>query len=248
MHNIFSFKRFGLLFGKHVREEKNRYLLSAAALFAILFSFYLVMILITLNSRFAYELQEGIFFLGMLFATTIFSSMSYQFFQQKAKGIQFLQLPASATEKLLVSFIITQLGFLLLYLCVFSAADWIVCQVYNGFHKMPANVSPEFAEAFTAKMFDLGTSKARQMIIVTIIFSSFAHYGSLCFEKHAYIKTSICVVVAGFILLWGNYHHLKAIIPQELMPQGTFYNDGARLMEAQAPDDFVITGHVKLPE
>lgn len=248
MNNIFSFKRFGLLFGKHIREERSRYLLSAAALFAILFSFYLIVILTNLSSRFLFQLQEALFFLGMLFSTTIFSSMSYQFFQQKAKGIQFLQLPASSAEKLLVSFIITQICFFLLYLCVFYTADWIVCHVYNSFHKMPANVTPEYAEAFTAKIYPLDTVKARQMIAIAVILSSVAHYGSLCFEKQAYIKTTICVIAAGFVLIWGNYHHLKGIIPQESMPKGTFYNEGARLMEAKGPDEFIATGYVNLPE
>jgi hypothetical protein len=95
-NNTFNIGRFGILLRKHLKENLRRYLLYAAMLTGIQFVLQgFVTLMGARGNGFPYGPMTGIFILSILFSGPIFSSLSYSFFQNKAKGIQFLQMPSS---------------------------------------------------------------------------------------------------------------------------------------------------------
>jgi hypothetical protein len=227
----FSFQpsRFALLFRKHLKEESRRYFLQLAGIWGMMMVFYGIALLSDLHYRFPNDTQETVFVLGFILVGAFFSSSFYHFFSNKAKAIQFLQLPASVPEKLFVGFIITQIMFVLAFLAMFYCTDWIMCNWYNAYHKMPEHIRPGTVHLYTGKLFELGSNMGKTTVTAFFILSAITHYGSISFEKNAFPKTLIITIAVAAILYWGNFYFMKGLIPEESMPGGKFYNNTIRI-------------------
>ena len=132
MNNTFNFKRFGLVFRKDFMENWRRYLLlflTLVGLMAIVtiyqsWTTYELFNHIDVGDRLYIDLNEAllitlsVMFLaaGLWFASTFAAPMN-----SKLKNISYLTNPSSNLEKFLVRWIITTVGFIL----VFFAALWI---------------------------------------------------------------------------------------------------------------------------
>ena len=117
-----------------------------------------------------------------------------------------------------------------------------MCGFYNQFHKLPEHIFPEELPYYVAKPIDFTDSTAKGAIIVSIVLSAISHFGSLCFEKNAFVKTSLFIISIGAILFYYNFYSMQAMIPEENMPGGSFFNQGIRL--GNSPN---IKGFISLP-
>jgi hypothetical protein len=229
-NNVFNLGRFGILLRKHLKENVRRYLLYAAMLTGIQFVLQgFVTVIGTKSNGFPQAPMIGIFILTLLFSGSIFSSLSYSFFQNKAKGIQFLQMPSSALEKIIVSFLMTQVLFFIIFMGSYYIVNWLMCTLYNSMAVIPANATPESIEFYKAHVYDFRDITGIASIILFFVISAIAHFGSLAFEKNSFVKTGLGVIAIGSILLWLNYVSLRSMIPEEIMPDGMFYSNGMRV-------------------
>jgi hypothetical protein len=244
MNDIFSLRRFGLLLKKFTREHIITYLLYTAGMFGILLVVYGFIVLVSLDGGYPDEPGPVFYAGGLLFGGSIFAASFYSFFNNKAKGIQFLNLPSSQGEKLSLSFLFTQILFFATFIFVFFLVDRIMCAFYTAFHTLPPDVRPEQMARFTAVPMDFTNGLSRASLILAITLSSVAHFGSLCFEKNAFIKTAMIVMAIATGILYLNNGFIQSIIPEESNAYGEFYIDMIRI-EGDISTSMRI---VKLPE
>jgi hypothetical protein len=244
MNDIFSLSRLGLLFKKFTREHLFTYLLYVAGMFGILLVVYGFVVLVSLEDTWPDEPGPVFYAGGLLFGGSIFAGSFYSFFNNKAKGIQFLNLPSSTGEKLSISFLYTQIIFFVTFTVVFFLVDRIMCSFYTAFHTLPPDVRPEQMARFTAVPMDFTNNLSRASLITAITISSVAHFGSLCFEKNSFIKTAMIVIAVCTGILYLNNGFIQSIIPEDSNSYGEFYVDMIRI-EGDNPTSMRI---VKLPE
>ncbi|NCI48881.1 hypothetical protein GWC95_03035 [Sediminibacterium roseum] len=243
MNDTFSFSRFGLLLKKFIKEHSTTYLLYIAILAGLLFVLYGFTVLACLNSRFPEEAPVIFFIIGILFMGGLFASTFYSFFNNKAKGIQYLNLPSSHTEKLMIGFLFTQIVFFVVYFIVFFLVDHVMVAAYNKFHKMPANVSPEYIAFYTAKPVDFTNPEILNGITISFIVTAISHYGSLCFEKNAFVKTALLTIIGGVAYMFYSYYGMRTLVPDDVMPGGdNLFNTSLRV-----GNDETVKGIVHLP-
>ena len=94
---------------------------------------------------------------------------------------------------------------------------------------MPEHVPPEELQDYVAHTLAFGNETVKGAILVYLVLSAVAHFGSLCFEKNAFIKISLFILIIGTILFHFNFYSMKAMIPEESMPGGKFFNIAIRL-------------------
>jgi hypothetical protein len=236
----FKITRFRLLLQKFIRENRKAYFLYAAGLFGVLLLIYGLLVFTSLHNIFPRDLQQAFFVIGLLFGGSFFSASFYSFFSNTSKGIQFLQLPVSSEEKLLLSFLLTQFVFFVSFMLIFLGTDWMLCSFYNRFAAMPAWASPMQKPLFTANRIDLGDPKNQLAILAFFLMSTIAHFGSLAFTKHAFVKTAIAFIIGWVALALYNQYSMFALVPIEIMPHGMFFNDSFRIDAAKNIGGLVI--------
>ncbi len=244
MNDIFSLQRLGLLLKKFTREHILTYLLYTAGMFGILLVVYGFVVLVSLEGPYPDEPGPVFYAGGLLFGGSIFAGSFYSFFNNKAKGIQFLNLPSSNGEKLSISFFYTQLIFFVTFVFVFFLVDRIMCSFYTAFHTLPPDARPEHMARYTAVPMDFTNALSKASLILAITVSSVAHFGSLCFEKNAFIKTAMIVIAVTTVILYLNNALMSALIPEESNPYGMFYMTMIRIQG----DISTSMRIVKLPE
>src|SRR5687767_7415314 len=104
MNQFFSFNRFKLLVLKHWADNKKRYGLSVLAFIGLLITWFVFTILTGLDDKsMGKAAQQITFFLSLFAVGTFYASQYFHELGSRARGINFLLVPASAFEKLLCS-------------------------------------------------------------------------------------------------------------------------------------------------
>jgi hypothetical protein len=240
MNDTFSFSRFGLLTKKFTKEHIVTHLLYLAALAGIVTVIYGIILLSSLNGQFASDGPEILFTFGMLFGGSMFAGSFYNFFQNKAKGIQYLNLPSSHSEKLLLSFVFSQLVFFISFIITFILIDRMMVGIFNHLTRIPANVPPDRLAQYIAQPMTVFGRETSVGLIISILASAIAHYGSLCFEKNAFVKTALIVIIFFVAILYGNYEFAKSMLPEENMPGGLFFTNSIRIGTNEAAKGIVL--------
>ena len=230
----FSVSRFFLLLRKFWKENRKIYLLYSIGFFGILLLVYGIIVLTSLHTIFPRDLQQVLFVFGLLFGGSFFSASFYSFFAQPSKSIQFLQLPVSNSEKLLLSFMFTQFVYFVTFMLIYLFTDMILCSFYNQFAAMPDGVTSMQLPDFKATRLNLGDLRNLLAILAFFMISSIAHFGSLAFTKHAFVKTAIVFIIVWTALGFYNQYLMLFLIPVEIMPHGMFFNDSFRIGPAKA--------------
>ncbi|WP_438945209.1 hypothetical protein [Sediminibacterium sp.] len=229
---------------KNFKESGSSYLLMFLAGLGILFLSYGLLIVASFHSMFPTGDRKMIFVIGLLLGGTLFSSSHYSFFKSEAKTIQFLLLPATAGEKLLVGFVLTQIMYLITYLGIFTGIDWLMCLTYNEFVAIPNWIIEQEKHYYQGKpIFQSDTILIKELVILYFITTSIAHLGSISFIRNAYVKTAILFVISFIGIIYLNNKMLVMLIPEEIMPHGKYFTDSFRIGPLQQP-----TGIVTLPE
>ena len=243
MNDIFSISRFGLLTKKFTKEHITTYVLYLAALAGILTIIYGLVVLASLSGRFPQDVPEIFYTLGMLFGGSMFAGSFFSFFQNKARGIQYLNLPASHSEKLFLSFLFTQLVFFISFTVIFFLIDRMMIGIFNHFHKIPPYVSPDRYAQYTALPMEFLGRETSVGLVISIVASAIALFGSLCFEKNAFVKTALIVMSIFTLVLYCNFQFASTMLPEQTMPGGMFFTRNLRIGTDEA-----VKGIVLLPD
>jgi hypothetical protein len=189
MSQIFSFKRFGMLFKKHTVENYRSY---AMALFVLVGIMTAVIGIANYKTRVPMDIKMQMayfigFFLaaGALFTSSIFNNLS-----DKRRTIASLTLPASSFEKFLVGWIYS----FILFQIVFIAVYYTIISTIVALGHWPAGTAP---------ILDVFSTEYR--IYTSYIGYAFLHgiliYGAIYFKKMHFIKTAFSFFIL-LMVLW----------------------------------------------
>lgn len=226
----FTFNRFMLLLRKFIRENRKAYVLYLAGFFGLSLLIYGLFVFTAFHSPFPRETQKIIFSVGLLLGGSFFSASFYSFFANIAKGSQFLQLPVSNGEKLLLSFLFTQIVYFVSFMLIYVTVDSLLCTLYNHFVSIPDWAGPLQKNWFKARVLDFKDEHNQLPILMYFLLSSIAHFGSLSFTKHAFVKTAIALIIGlSIIMIYNQYSMFALVASIEIMPHGMFFTDAFRI-------------------
>lgn len=201
MNQFFSFERFSLLVAKHWADNKKRYGLSVLAFIGILATWFLFTLLMEDEGPMESDMQFGTF-LFMIFASgTLYASQYFRDFGSRARGINFLMVPASTFEKFLCSLLYTVVLFFIVFTVAFYLVDFLLVAISNSF-------APTQAEKTSViNVFEVGFftfSDQSSIIFLPIFFSVQSAFllGSVYFRKYSFIKTVIAIFVFWFLMFF----------------------------------------------
>ncbi|RYZ45053.1 MAG: hypothetical protein EOP49_25950 [Sphingobacteriales bacterium] len=226
-----------------MKEQGRKYLLQAASLLALMLLFYGLAIITSIKHPFPDIHQETVYGLGFVLVGAIFASQSYSFFANKGRAIQFLQLPASATEKLALSFLISIVFYAVMYLLIFKCVDLLMCGLYDSIVRIPTDTPTSKLSAFQSKPYELISRDSGTYMIMFLFSASLAHFGSLLFRKNAFVKSAILTIAIMTLLGWANFVFAGKFYGTDVTITGDYY--AKQLLIGQ---DDKFRGFVYLPE
>ena len=177
MNNTFYLPRFLRLLNKHTKEHYKTYLMSVAVLAGLLaatlgYSVYMGWLK-------GGESKLAIFYLFLLLAGTIFTSMIFSDLGDKKKAISTLMLPVSHLERFLVGWIYSFVIFQLAFFTCFYAVDFVIMTLCKYAH-------PNY------RLLNLFNEDSKTLWIFLFFWflHSVALMGSVFFNKLHFIKTA----------------------------------------------------------
>lgn len=232
MNNRFEINRWLLLAGKYWAENKKRLLLSLlviGGLQAGLFSF----VIIATHRSMPVHIQTMLYFVGLYGAGCLFGSMVFSDLHQQAKGINYLLLPASHLEKLLVQVFFTVLLFFIAYSLVFYLVDIPLAAIGDSvgleeWKKTGLPLNDTFTPFGYAHIFsDADKMKLIPMHGVNYLILLFYFpvqcafiLGSVYFKRFSFIKTAIAL-----LLLYFLFFLFYAKLLYNFTPAGVLYDN-----------------------
>jgi hypothetical protein len=216
MNQFFSFKRFTLLVKKHWADNKKRYALSAMAFFGLLIIWFVFTIL-TLSDEMipmGKEVQTITFFFSLFAVGTFYASQYFSDLGSRAKGINFLLVPASAFEKLLCSLLYTTLLFFVVFTATYYLADILmvgIAKTISGTVQTDEKIA--VANVFDITIIPLNKDTTLNFLLFFFSVQSAFLLGSVYFEKYSFIKTIISGFIAGFILFCFVFFFYEQLLP-----------------------------------
>ena len=191
MSQYFNSVRFGRLLRKHVAEHLASYAVSLAALFGIA-----VLVLSGANYMMTGSFQEteqaAFFTLLLLAAGAFFTSTIFRPLGQVRQAAEFLTLPASHLEKYLVAWLLSGPLFVMFYIPIFYAADWLVLQV---------SATPNEPVQHLFNLFANKSVVTNWLLLAYPLVHGLALYGSIFFHRAQFVKT-VGVGFVGLVLLF----------------------------------------------
>lgn len=231
MNQVFDFQRWALLVRKHWGDNRNKYLLSLGAIASLLFMWYGFLLIVDGHGPLTEDGQVityyvGLFLTGSFYASTLFADLA-----NKPKGINFLAVPASQLEKVLVMFLYCVVVYFLLYTAIFYIVDFIMVKVSNSISAARwverGYANREFVPNKVANVFyradvrDNGNPFATLTIVLLLFFAVQGAYalGSIYFPTYSFIKVTISILL---LILFFIFFVAKVLHP--MLPQGGFSN------------------------
>jgi hypothetical protein len=237
MNQFFSFKRFSLLVAKHWADNKKRYLLSVIAFIGLLIAWFLFTMLIDARFPMGTGLQMVTYFFSLFVVGSFYASQYFRDLGSRARGINFLLVPASAFEKILCSLLYTVL-FFVVFTSVFYLVDVLMVAVAKGFFtaELPRN-EKGLVNIFKAASLPVEGEVSLNALLFFFTIQSAFLLGSVYFEKYSFIKTAI----SGFVIFFLVFCFVFFLY--DLMPKGE-YADGfltSYRIENKGKDDYLVT-------
>jgi len=219
MNNTFSFKRFAMLFQKHTLEHIKIYLLSLGVLTGLLFV-VLGFMSYTNGGELSSKSQAVVFLFFLVFAGSIFTSLSFSALGDKRKAIPMLTLPTSNFEKYMIAWLYSFVIFQLVYLSIFYLVDVLVLSLST----------PVEGKNQLAKLFHINGIEAGFFIVYTF-FHALAIWGAVFYEKLHFIKTAFVFFACVIIIVLLNQLILKNLINTAILKSMPFQD--LRFMEGE---------------
>jgi hypothetical protein len=229
MNQAFSFSRWLLLIEKHWSENRKKYLLAMVAITGILLIWFLFNIVMEQYRPMDTGIQVGSYFGGLFIVGCLYGSTLFADLASKAKGINYLSLPASQLEKTLCALFYGVVVFLVAYTLLFYVADIIMVKISNQLsyadwlknHSSGSVFRPqEIVNVVwtTEKM--QGSTINPQFIVLLCYFALQSAYilGSVYFTRFSFIKTTVALLV-----LWLFMIVFVGKIMDSFMPSGNYF-------------------------
>lgn len=199
-NNILSAGRFGAYLKKHLVDNYRFYLMSIVVVTGLLLLLLIFAGIADVHFSHYSDLLP-FYLIGLYIPGLIFTSMSFNELGNKPRGIDYLLLPASHLEKFLTTFLITTIGFLLVYhLAFFLAAKVLdtIISIRTGVH-MQDDLTSRF-----------NPDERMWSCYFWVIAQSVFLLGAVYFHKYSLIKTAFFFIV--FMLALYLIHALFAQI------------------------------------
>ncbi|MET0464830.1 MAG: hypothetical protein ABW007_16830 [Chitinophagaceae bacterium] len=221
MNQFFSFRRFSLLVSKHWADNKKRYLLSVTGFALLLIVWFIFTILVDPHTPMQQEIQILTFFFSLFGTGAFYASQYFRDLGSRAKGINFLLVPASAFEKILCSILFTLVIFFSVFTAVFYLVDILMVTISNQFTAAHDPLRQESViNVFRAAILPFDEMSTLNVLLIFAAVQSIFLLGSVYFAKYSFIKTIISSFVVFFLLFCLIY-----LLYEHLMPRGG-YVDG----------------------
>lgn len=221
MNQFFNLKRFTLLVLKHWADNKNRYGLSVIAFIGLLFTWFLFTIITGFDNKpMGQEVQHITFFLALFAVGTFYASQFFSDLGSRAKGINFLLVPASTFEKLLCCLLYSVLLFFATFITAFYLVDVLMVAIASTFPGADEPGSkPAVINIFKLIILDFNRDTTINFLAFFFSVQGAFLLGSVYFEKYSFIKTIITGFVAWFILFGVMY-----FFNEQLLPRGNYHS------------------------
>ncbi len=219
MNQFFDLKRFSLLVSKHWADNKKRYALSVLAYLGLLMAWFVFTVAMGDDMRMSHDVQMGTYFFSLFVVGTLYASQYYRHLGSRARGINFLLVPASTFEKFLCSLLYTVVLFFVVLTAAFYVVDFLMVTLFNAFTDTASTAGKAtVSNVFKADLLDAHDSTSINLLLVFFAVQAAFLLGSAYFNKYNFLKTVICLfitflLVAGFIILF----HEK-IFPDDNVP------------------------------
>ncbi len=213
--------RWMLLITLHWASNRKRYLLAVPAMLGLLVVWFTFILLMNRYEPMPPVIQyityySGLFFVGCLYASTIFSDLS-----GKTQGIAYLSIPASTLEKLLCGLLFSVAGFFIIYTLVFYIVDIPVISIANsmishGNRTWPGGYPIDHQLVFRVFR-GIGDDPIDQHYHVFLLgyFAAQSAFvlGSVYFTRYAFIKTSVAVMLLMLFFVMLQIRVLEPSLP-----------------------------------
>ncbi|MGC4103739.1 hypothetical protein [Ferruginibacter sp.] len=218
MNQFFSVRRFSLLVGKHWADNKKRYLLAITGFIILLIVWFTFTMLVDGNKPMEEEMQLITFFFSLFGVGSFYASQYFRDLGSRAKGINFLLVPASAFEKILCSILYTVVLFFGVFLAAFYLVDVIMVAIANKFlvTNDPIQQTKVF-NVFRAAIVPIDNHSRLNVVMIFFSLQSIFLLGSIYFSKYGFVKT----VISGFVIFFLIFCVIF-LLYEHLMPEGDY--------------------------
>jgi len=199
MKDVFSIKRFVLLFKKTIAERPMQTIGVTALVLVLSFILYTVAKKLAgfgaaQNPTFLWGLAGGGFFI---------SSFVFGYFSTNASGSSYLTLPASFLEKWLCGIVIAGILYPLIFLAFYHVMDVAFVAAYHGSLDPTSLFYKQQFESVSA--FDLNGVVAWKVYAMFLLLTGSMLTGSFYFNKIPLIKTGIALCIVFFLAFGINW-------------------------------------------
>ena len=222
MNQFFSFTRFTSLVLKHWADNKKRYALSILAFIGLLITWFVFTMLADFDGRpMGKDAQQVTFFLSLFAVGTFYASQYFRDLGSRAKGINFLLVPASAFEKLLCSILYTVVFFFIVFLATYYLVDVLMVAIANSLPGAGEEESKTgVINVFKVLLLRFNRDSTINFLLFFFSVQSAFLLGSIYFEKYSFVKTFISGFVGCFLLFCLMYFFNQELLPNGDYPQG----------------------------
>jgi len=218
MNQFFSFNRFKLLVLKHWADNKKRYGLSILAFVGLLIAWFVLFMLTDPENMMNQNLQQITFFLSLFAMGSFYASQYFRDLGSRAKGINFLLVPASAFEKLLCALLYNVVLFVAVFLACFYLVDTLMVAIANHLYAA-AGEKVTVTNMFKVILLRFNEEATINFLMTFFFVQAAFLLGSVYFEKYSFIKTIISGFVTGFTIFCLLY-----FFSEVLLPDGGYHN------------------------
>lgn len=233
---------------KHWVENRKRYGLSLLAIGGLLVGWYCFILtmdkLDPLGVFFQYTAYfGGLYFVGSLFASTLFSEL-----QDKTTGISYLSLPASQLEKLLCALLFGVFLFFIAFTLLFYLVDIPMVQLSNRLIEAYPRTWPGTNQLVPPlAVYNIFTGKAgagpeaeyHVFLLGFFAIQSVFLLGSVYFRRYSFIKTTVVLLLFLFILIGFVTKIITHALPSgwdnDLLQWGQFEAPWVKVKEVRLP-------------
>jgi hypothetical protein len=254
MNQVFDFKRWLLLVGKHWSENSKKYTLSLAAMLALMVIWYSFVLLLEPRNPYPEEMQVATYYIGMAIAGCLYASLFFADLSSGPRAMHFLSVPASHFEKLLTGLFYAVILFFVCYTLIFYLVDFIMISIANGIESS-SEARRQAGLIYEKRMFAVnvftqplgynhgGTPLYLYFLVIYFNVQSAFLLGSVYFPSYSFIKTCIVLLLLFLfgVFLIGTV--LNGLLPDGWFHQGLFsyaiYEEGATEVRGVRLPDWV---------
>ncbi|MGI4863306.1 MAG: hypothetical protein ACRYFZ_05235 [Janthinobacterium lividum] len=206
MRQYFNLKRLGRLLRKQLTDYYINYLLGLGVLLGGLL--LLIGGFVYWEYRiFPVRTQEGFFVMLLLATGSFFTSTVFAALGDKRQAATLLTLPASQLEKYLAGWLLSLVGFTLVYLVAFYTVDVLLLQLLRLRGGLPHTLF---------NIFSPQSPVLAWLLVYYPLLHAVMLYGSIFFQKSQFVRTAALSLLAVLVLCLANWQALSVLFHRQV--------------------------------